>query len=267
MEEKDIRANLDDISVPETEVEEEVTGLKSEEEEPAVEAPKSEETEEESEETEDTAVEKDPPRVPYSRFETVNERAIRAEEQLKIYQQREEQDKLAQASSKNEDGLPAYWVKLYGDSEASVEAYQLRQQELAEERETLKTGLREDLYKEQQEQETRQEETVKDWSSQIDEFAETNKRKFTDSQTDALLDVMDELTPKDANGNYIVEPIQYLPQAVELYDLRTERANASKKASRQATAKLTSAKGEGNPTATSDNWDGNWEKKLTRMGL
>jgi hypothetical protein len=163
--------------------------------------------------------------------------------------------------------LPSYWVKLYGDSEPSKEAFQLRQQELKEERETLRAGLREDMQREQVESEQRTEATVTNWSEQIDDFAAANKRKFTDTDTDALLDVMDELTPKDTDGNYIVEPIQYLAQAVELNDLRKEKAQASTKASREKTARLTGAKSEGIPTSKSGDWDGNWEKKLSKMGL
>lgn len=266
MEDKDIRANLDQPSVPDEESQDD-TAVESEEVEAPVEPEKEEEAEVESEADKTTTVDVDPPRVPYSRFESVNERAIRAEEQLRMMQEEREEAKLAQAAAPNADGLPSYWVKLYGDSEASKEAFQLRQQELKEERESLRAGLREDMQREQIESEQRVDSTVDEWSNQIDDFAAANKRKFTDSETDALLDVMDELTPKDESGNYIVEPIQYLPRAVELYDLRQEKALATKKASRQQTARLTSAKSEGTPISKLGEWDGNWEKKLTKMGL
>lgn len=275
MDKDDIRANLDQPSVPDDEqLEEEAEQVKSEEEQPSVEADNvEEETEEDTdeveteEEAETTTVEKDPPRVPYSRFETVHERAIRAEEQLKVYKEAEERERLAQAAATTESGLPDYWVKLYGDSDVSKEAYQLRQQELREEREQLRNSLREDMQREQVEEEERTEATVEDWTGKIDQFATEHKRKFSESQTDALLDVMDELTPKDEDGNYLIEPIHYLPQAVELYDLRMEKATAKQKDSRKATARLTSAKSEGVPTAKPGEWDGNWEKKLTKMGL
>ncbi len=268
MDKDDIRANLDQPSVPDDEqLEEEAEAVESEEEQPAVEADNEVEAEVETEADAETTVEADPPRVPYSRFETVNERAIRAEEQLRIMQEEREKERNAQNAAPNDDGLPSYWVKLYGDSDISKEAYQLRQQELKEEREQLRTSLREDMQREQVEAEQRTEQTVEDWTGQIDEFAAANKRKFTDTQTDALLDVMDELTPKDEDGNYLIEPIQYLPQAVELYDLRMEKATAKQKESRKSTAKLTSAKSEGVPSSKPGDWDGNWEKKLTKMGL
>lgn len=263
----DIRANLDQPSVPEDEPTEDTEqDVEGEEGEATVEADNTE-AEPEEDKAEDTTVEKDPPRVPYSRFETVNERAIRAEEQLRIMQEERERERLAQAAAPTPAGLPTYWVKLYGDSDASKEAYALRQQELAEERKTIQSNLREELQREQVEAEQRTEQTVEDWSNQIDDFAAQNKRKFSDAETDALLDVMDELTPKDENGNYIVEPIQYLPQAVELYDLRQEKALASKKASKQATARLTGARSEGSLVTNTKEWDGNWEKKLNRLGL
>lgn len=268
--EKDIRANLDQPSVPDQEESDDEAG-KSEEVEAAPEAEQPEvdadAPQEEAEvEAEDTGVEKDPPRVPYSRFETVNEARVRAEEELRLMKADRERERLQQAAAPNADGLPAYWVKLYGDSDASKEAYALRQQELKEERESLRSSIREDMQREQAESEQRVENTVDEWSNQIDDFAAKNKRKFTDAQTDSILDVMDELTPKDTEGNYVVEPIQYLARAVELYDLRQDKALASKKQARQSTAKLTAAKSEGIPSDKTENWTGDWEKKLTRMG-
>lgn len=218
------------------------------------------------EEAEEPTVEKDPPRVPYSRFETVNEARIIAEQKVKLFEETQERERLEKAAAKGPEGLPAYWVKLYGDSEASKEAYALRQQELTEIRQSLQSSIREDMVKEQVQQEQRTDTLVDEWSSQIDDFASENKRKFTDADTDALLDVMDELTPKDGDGNYIVEPIQYLARAVELYDLRQEKALAAKKISKQQTTKLTAAKSEGIPANAPGEWDGDWRKKLAKMG-
>lgn len=260
--------DLDQPSVPDQEeADETATDVEKEEEQAPVEPEKAEETEVETEDDSATTVEADPPRVPYSRFESVNEARVRAEEQLRIMQAERAQEQLAQAAAPTDTGLPTYWVELYGDSDASKRAYQLRQQEIKEEREQLRQGLREDFQREQVEQEQRVDTTVEQWSNSIDDYAAKNKRTFTEADTDALLDVMDELTPKDENGNYIVEPIQYLDRAVELHDLRQDKAKNSARTSRQATARLTSAKSEGVPTSKPGEWDGNWEKKLSKMGL
>lgn len=263
---EDIRSQLDQPTSPDEEVDEE---QENEEGEAASEAENEEEESEVEESTEEedseTDVERDTPRVPYSRFESVNERAIRAEEELRILKESQQHGTVPANDAPVQ--LPSYWVKLYGDSDASKEAFQLRQQELKETRQELYQSLREEMEQEREQEEARTEELVDDWSAQIDDFAATHKRKFTDTQTDALLDVMDELTPKDSKGNYLVEPISLLPQAVELYDLRQERASAKKKQSKQATTRLTAARGEGTLTTPSQEWDGNWEKKLTKMGL
>lgn len=273
MSSEELRAKLDQPSVPEEETPEETDKPAETEEKPAVEGEEPESEDESEGKTKDeaedqgTTVEKDPPRVPYSRFETVNERAIRAEEKLRFYEEERDREQLAKAASETPSGMPEYWVKLYGDSDASKQAYALRQQELQDERVNLRKAIREDMQKEQVESEQRTDNLVDDWSTQIDDYAAKNKRKFTDTETDALLDVMDELTPKDENGNYIVEPIQYLAQAVELHDLRLEKAQFAKKQSKQQTTRLTAAKSEGAPGSKPGNWDGNWEKKLAQMGL
>lgn len=260
----ELRAKLNQPSVPDEEPSEEPE-VKSEEGEAPVEAEKPEvdaEAPEAEAEAEEPTVEKDPPRIPYSRFESVNEARIRAEEELRLFKQREEQERLARAAAPTDTGLPAYWVKLYGDSPESKEAYALRQQELAEMRESLEQGVRQSILQEQRQAEERTEELVSDWSAQIDEFAATQKRKFTDAETDSILDVMDELTPKDEDGNYLVEPIQYLTSAVELYDLRTEKANAAKKVSKQQATKLVGAKSEGSLITPAKEWTGDWRSKL-----
>lgn len=257
------------ISEPAEETPEETPAEEPKEEgEATVEAEKPEgEAEDKTEDKpEEPAEEKDPPRVPFSRFETVNEERIALKERVRLFEEAQERERLEKAAAKGPEGLPEYWVKLYGDSDASKEAYALRQQELADMRETLHADVRKGIQKEQAEAEQRTEETVEDWSTKIDDFAAQSKRKFSDADTDAILDVMDELTPKDAEGNYIVEPIDYLGRAVELYDLRTEKALASKKTAKQTATKLVSAKSEGTLVTPTKEWNGDWRSKLAKMG-
>lgn len=264
---EEIRAKVNQPSVPEDEPSEEVQ-VGEEGGEAAVEADNSE-AEADAQAEEDAggdAVEQDPPRIPYSRFESVNAARIEAETRLRLLEEEREEERLARASQPTDAGLPAYWVKLYGDSDASKEAYALRQQELKDMEEVVRENVRQSILEEQAQAEQHTEELVEDWSSQIDDFAATRKRKFSDADTDAILDVMDELTPKDNEGNYVVEPIQYLERAVELYDLRAEKANASKRVSKQQTTRLASAKGEGALITPTKEWTGDWRSKLAKLG-
>lgn len=257
------------ISEPEVEPTEDAPAEEPKEEGAAAveaEKPEAEPEAKAEEEAEEPAEEKDPPRVPYSRFETVNAARIEAETRLRLFEEAAERERLEKAAVKGPEGLPEYWTKLYGDGPESIQAYELRQQELADMRESLQESIRKDMVREQAESEQRTESTVDEWSNKIDDFAAQNKRKFTDADTDAILDVMDSLTPKDGDGNYIVEPIDYLEQAVEIYDLRTEKALAAKKTAKQNTAKLTAAKPEGSLVTPTKEWDGDWRKKLLRMG-
>lgn len=256
------KVNLDAPSIPDDEESDVV-----EEQEESAATSEATESEEESEakaedDSEDTDVEQDVPRVPYSRFETINERRIQAEEQLRILREQQEKEQLSRAAQTDEAGIPGYWKELYGDSEASVKAYKLRQQELAEERKQLHESLREEIRREQMESEKAVEETVQSWQDQFEAVSAKSKRSFTESQRSAILDVIDELSPKDKDGKYIVDPIDYLPKAIELYDLRQEKANAKRSESKRKTASLTSARSEGQSTDSKGSWNGDWWSKL-----
>lgn len=253
---EDKEFNLDAQSVPDAdEVQEDTEAVVVEEEAAPSEAEKSE----------DTVVEEEPSRVPYSRFETVHERAIRAEAEAAFLKQQLEQSKQTVQPPYSGD-LPQEWVELWGDNETSRKAFAVEQRRIAKIEESVAEKAIERLQLVQQEREKQSEEVADSWTAQFDDYASKSKRTFTDDEQSAILDVMDELTHKDDKGNYLTNPIDYLPQAVEIYDFRTDRALASKKAAKQRTAQLTSAKGEGEPNGRSGQWTGNWEKSPLLRG-
>lgn len=229
--------NLDAPTVPDSDQEEEQEAVEE----------SSEATSEPVTPAEETVVEDEPARIPYSRFETVHERAVKAEAELEFLRsQRQETAEPVQFTG----DLPEKWVKLYGDNEASREAYGLYKEGIKEEFKTMRGELVNEVRQEEYTREKEAEKTADEWATTISDFGAKNSRKFSDAEQSALLDVMDELAPKDDRGMYVVSPITYLEKAVELYDLRNQRQNFSKKEAKRKAASLAGASGEGEPNDT-----------------
>lgn len=211
------------------------------------------ETEVEGDESEETSSSKkddvEEARVPYSRFETVNERAIRAEKELELLREEQKQSKQVTVS---ETDPPAEWLELYGDSDTSRRAWNVQQtldqKRLASIQEAAARSAVEGLEKRQAEQSKHESEIVSNMENAFDDFAAKNKRTFSDSEQSAILDVMDDLSPKDEKGLYLVDPTTYMERAVELYDLRLAKSTTKKNESKRRATSLASAGSEGEPS-------------------
>ena len=193
----------------------------------------------------ETVVEEEPSRIPYSRFETMHERATRAEAELDFL--RSQREVSAPEPVQFNGDLPEKWTKLYGDNEASREAYGLYKAGIKEEFTTMRDELINEVRQQEYSREQEAEQTADDWATTMSDFAAKNSRKFSDAEESAILDVMDELTPKDDRGMYVVTPISYLAQAVELHDLRNQKATFAKRDARKRTVAITGARSEGEP--------------------
>lgn len=185
----------------------------------------------------------DKPRVPYSRFETVQERAIRAEERLAIL---EEQSKARDENTDSYDNIsvPDEWKELYGDSDEARKAYaiQLRLNEKNAE-ETTKKVL-ESIKQEQIEQEQVAKQNLEYIESNIARLEESLGKKLTEAEESSILDIQDEFTPKDNDGNYLA-PLLDAEKAYEIYTLRGSTAKAEKSQIRRKVVSITSSNSEG----------------------
>lgn len=248
----DKKLNLDAAAIPDDESgaaaptagsqpEEEVENVTEEKtnDEAATEA--TNESEEEAEE--ETVVPES--RVPYSRFEKVNERAIKAEMERDIMRQQLEASQRNQSSQTVSDGtLPDYWVELYGDSDLSRKAYAAEERRMEAIEEKAATRAVENLQKAQREAVEAEAESAEEIVNSLDDYQAQSKRALTKTERDGILDIMDEFTPKDAQGNYAA-PLLDVNKAAEIYDLRNTTASASKKAARRNAATLAGATSEG----------------------
>lgn len=240
----DEKINLDAAAIPDSNDEGSETSTEGSQPEQKAETEESTESEESSSSQKDVVEES---RVPYSRFKTVNdeketamERAIRAETELEVMRR--------QSSVTSNGELPDYWVELYGDSDISKRAWGAEQKRLAVIEEGAAKRAVEGLQKQQREQAKQEEQAVANMENAFDDYAGKNKRNFSDTETSAILDIMDELSPKDEYGNYEVDPVRYLERAVEIHDLRQVKSTSARNVAKRRAASLTGASSDGEPS-------------------
>jgi hypothetical protein len=203
----------------------------------------------------------DKARVPYSRFETVNERAIRAEERLRLLEEQQAQTE----EVKVETDIPKEWTELYGDNEEAKRAYgiQLKLNEQMLEQATEKTYER--IQGREKEESERVESNLEQIESSLEDFQESLGRKLTEQEESALLDVQDEFTPKGEDGKYVA-PLISPDKAFEILTLRQQGAKNSKYQAKNRVVSLTGASSDGDISNPSANYNpntwGSWRDKL-----
>lgn len=208
---------------------------------PIIEAPTEEaeaqtvEVEQEQDRSEDES------KVPYSRFKKFHDEAKFYKEQAEEWQRRAESLKPQEPVVTT---APDWWVKLYGDSPEAVEAWQIQ----AEQNERLKQEAREEAIQALRDQEQQEEQRVNDNLSYIDDnissLSDKLGRELTSKEESALLDIVDEYTPKDDNGDYIGALMPF-DKAWEIYELKNKVTKAPTTQARDSVAALSGTQSQG----------------------
>ena len=235
------------------------------------EAPKeSEETEkpaEVEEKSDEEIVEK--PRVTYSRFENVNRARREAEERAasferQIQELREEMRSVRPASQNND--VPEWWKKMYGEGDNVREAWSI----YSAQNEAFKNEIRQEALATVKAEQTQAEQQIEQNVEQIDEniemLQESVGRELSEEEQSAILDIVDEYTPKNEDGKYV--GLLPFDKAWEIYELRNQASRAPKNKSRNAVASLTStpSKGKADERNTSDFVPGDWHSYESKLG-
>lgn len=227
---------------------------------------KQENKEEVSSSSEDVVADK--ARIPYSRFESVNEAKIRAEAKAEMLEQQliqYQNSKVVETNKSDEIELPQEWVELYGDSEAAKKAYQVQ----IGFNERLLEQATEKAYEKLTNREREEKEAVNNNLEYIEsnllKFQEKLGRKLTEAEEDALLDIQDEFTQKDENGKYVSDLLS-TDKAYEIYTLRNQTAKFAKSQARNKVVSITGASSEGDISTSSVDFKpnvwGSWRDKI-----
>lgn len=188
-------------------------------------------------------------KVPYSRFKKFHDRALEAEEEAAKW--REEAESLRERPAERlavSDDLPPQWVKLYGDSDASKDAWAIQKQFNDDIRAQAKQDAIEALRNERQEEVSKVENNVAQIDESFEDLSAFVGRDLTDAEQSALLDIVDDYTPKDRNGNYAGELLPF-DKAWEIYELKNAVNKAPKVQSRNTVANLLGNQTQGESVA------------------
>lgn len=220
----------------------------------------------------DDVADGDEGRVPASRFRKTRQELIELREAQATRDARDadifsELARLREQVSRTprSDKLPEKWIALYGDSEQSQGAYQMYQDQ-----------LREMLQSQKQELETAQEQRLREAAEQrktvsdsIDDGMEDLEadvgKKLTDSEKEAILDVVERYSPENEDGTY--DALIPLDKAYEIYEM--EQAKKGGGAAKRRVAEIASAatEGEGGAPIASKTAYPSWDNVGKRWGL
>lgn len=223
--------------------------------EPAAEAPA-------EAEAEAAASPEEEEKVPKSRFLTVHQRAIEAEKKIRQLE--------ADYASKPETKTPAaddadlrkYYVETFGESDATERLYQAELARFSSIEERAAERAFERFSRIGKEQEEAISQRVASFDAAFEELAVVEGKEFTDDEQVALLDIVEEYSPKDAQGQLIADYLLPLDKAYDIYKVKNAPVIAAKKTERNAVASLSGARSEGAPSASADtDWQPGRERR------
>lgn len=204
------------------------------------------------EEAEETSVEET--KVPYSRFKNIHNRALEAEAEAEKWRAKAEEiesSRQARSTDTSDEAMPPEWKDLYGDSEASEKAWKIQQKrEQAIEQRAYEAGQRGAM-----ELENRQRERLDANVARIDEHFEDLSafvgRDLTEKEQSSILDIVDNYTAKDADGNYLGEVMPF-DKAWEIYELKQNSGKAQSRQSRDNVAALSGTNTQGDTAVNAE---------------
>lgn len=229
-----------------------------------------EETHEDKSEVVDEVDSVEENKVPYSRFKKFHDRATEAEAEAERWRQRAEELEQSRVSRHVEEDsdMPSYWVKLYGDSEASQEAWQIQKNREEEiERRAYEAGQRgaRELESIQRQQIESNVETIDENFESLSDYV---GRDLTAKEQSAILDIVDDYTPKDSDGNY-QGAIMSFDKAWEIYELKQNSGKQAQRKDRDSVASLSGTQTQGDTQVSEEqakNWNplarGTWRSRL-----
>lgn len=209
-------------------------------------------------------------KVPYSRFKKFHDEAKQAREDANYWRQQAEEIEQSRAPRYTEESsnMPSEWREMYGDSEASQKAWKLqerREQEIMNK--AYEAGQRgaEELEIKQQQRIENNVATIDDSFESLSDFV---GRDLTAKEQSAILDIVDDFTPKDNYGRY-AGPLIPFEKAWEMYELKQNSGKTAQRKDRDSVAALSGTSSQGDTDVTAEqnkNFNplarGTWKSRL-----
>jgi hypothetical protein len=225
------------------------------------------EVEEPSSSAEEAVVEES--RVPYSRFKTAHERRLEAEEEARIANERYQEllNRQSRSSSPIQDSGDDWdrWVAMHGDSEASKRAYDFDQQRLRKIEELAEQRALEAIDRREEYQTRAISSNIEKLDEDVEFLEDQIGRRLTPKEEETILDIRDEYTAKDRNGNYAGELLP-IEKAWEILELTSKRSNRSRDEVTSLTNSSTQGESLEERRERDTNWrPGNWTSYSNRV--
>lgn len=206
-------------------------------------------------------------RVPYSRFEKVYESAREAREEADRYRAEADALRTSNQTVIQSEDLPDYWVELFGDSDASKKAFKADQQRIAVIEEKAENRAIEALERRQSEASQRIESNLNSIDERLEVLSDYIGRDITADEESAILDIVDDFTPKNDDGSYAGALLPF-DKAWDIYEMKQQQTNAKSKQSRNAVSSVSASQSQGTATATESSitpgrWNSNWRNRIT----
>lgn len=209
-------------------------------------------------ETSVEAPETEEQRVPYSRFKKFRDMALEAQQEVAEWRQKAESLNARQPERVSETGdTPSWWSELYGESDAATKAWKI--QESANQRliDEARSQAIEAVHGERQQETARVRENEEVIDKNLDALQDYAGHQLSEREQSAILDIVDEYTPKDDDGNYLGATIPF-EKAWDIYELQQAASKAPRVQSRDRVAALSGSQTQGEPSADAqknENWN------------
>lgn len=207
-------------------------------------------------------------KVPKSRFLTMHQRAVDAEKALRAFEAERASHPEVEIPLHDDEALKQHYIKIFGDTELTDNLYKAELARLNSIEDKVAERAYERLSKREEEEQKLIDERVQSFDTAFEELSiTTGKDEFSDDEQVAILDIVEEYSPKDAKGNLIGDFLMPLDKAFEIYSLRTETTVKPKRNERNKVASIVGAKTDGAPTSGNDaeyvaGFQGRWRDKV-----
>lgn len=169
-------------------------------------------------------------KVPYTRFKKFHDLALEAQDEAAYWRRKaEEREGSRYHAPTPSDITPVYegddWFKfktLWGDSEQSREAYKIELQRTAAIEERATQRAMEAIERRSSQEQEIYRENIGLLDQNLEEASDILGRSLTSDEEIALLEVQDDYSPKDGNGN--ITALIPIEKAVEIWQLQQARS-------------------------------------------
>lgn len=191
-------------------------------------------------------------KIPYSRFKTIADQKRQAEDEA--LEMREKYERLVNERSRPveaerpvDETILDSFIKMYGDNDNTRKAAQIETDRLSYIERRARDSA-EEAYENVRVNETRSlarnEQTI---DNHLDDLQSYLGRHLTDDEQTGVLEIVDEYTPKDGDGNYSGDLLPF-DKAMEIYEMKNQAQGQSSKRARSNATRLTGGSSEGEPS-------------------